>query len=159
MSDRIAIFRQGKIAQIGTPAELYDQPETRFVAAFLGESDFLAGKVQAVESGVAQVATSAGVIRQNGHRQPAVGSDITIALRPEKLALLAQPAADGRNCLAGQVRAWRYLGGHLSFEIGVTGIGTLKAEIGAAEGQAFLAEGKPVWLAWHKQDGVIVDEA
>jgi putative spermidine/putrescine transport system ATP-binding protein len=158
MSDRIAIFRQGRIAQIGTPSELYDQPDSRFVASFLGESDFLAGKVQAVENGIAQVATSAGVIRQNGHRQPSIGSEITIALRPEKLSLLAQPAGDGRNCLAGEVRAWRYLGGHLSFEIAVTGIGTLKAEIGAAEGRAFLVEGKPVWLAWTNQDGVIVNE-
>src|SRR6185369_15959176 len=97
MSDRIAIFRQGRIAQIGTPAELYDQPESRFVASFLGESDFLAGKVQSVSNGNAEVATAAGIIHQNGHRQPGIGSEITIALRPERLALLAQPAGDGRN--------------------------------------------------------------
>ncbi|HVJ42996.1 MAG TPA: ABC transporter ATP-binding protein [Dongiaceae bacterium] len=158
MSDRIAICRQGRVAQIGTPSELYDRPSSRFVASFLGESDFLTGKVRAVENGVARVATPAGEIHQNGHRQPAVGSEITIALRPEKLALLAEAPADGRNRLAGEVRAWRYLGGHLSFEIGVAGIGSVKAEIAAADGQSFLQEGKPVWLAWREQDGVVVSD-
>jgi putative spermidine/putrescine transport system ATP-binding protein len=158
MSDRIAIFRQGKVAQIGTPSELYDQPQSRFVASFLGESDFIGGKVQSVDSGIARIATAAGEIRQNGTRQPTIGSEITVALRPEKLALLQQAPADDRNRLAGKVIAWRYLGGHLSFEIAVEGVGAMKAEIAAADGQAFLQEGKTVWLAWRNEDGVIVSE-
>ncbi len=158
MSDRIAIFRQGKVAQIGTPSELYDRPTSRFVAAFLGESDFLSGKIQAIENGVARIATAAGEIRQNGTQQPPIGSNVTLALRPEKLALRSEVPDDDRNRLSGKVVAWRYLGGHLSFEIAVDGIGTLKTEIAAREGQDFLHEGKSVWLAWQQQDGVIVTE-
>ena len=158
MSDRIAIFRQGKVAQIGTPSELYDRPDSRFVASFLGESDFIVGKVQSVDRGIARISTAAGDIHQNGTRQPSVGSEITLALRPEKLALLQQAPEDDRNRLAGKVRAWRYLGGHLSFEIAVDGIGAMKAEIAATDGQHFLQEGKPVWLAWRNEDGVIVTE-
>jgi len=158
MSDRIAIFRQGQIAQIGTPAELYDQPSTRFVAAFLGESDFIAGTIRSIEGGIACIDTPAGQIRQNGARHPSIGSGITVALRPEKLTLLSAPATNQCNCLPGRIVAWRYLGGHLSFEIAVEGIGSLRAEIAAAEGQAFLQQGKEAWLAWQPQDGVTVTE-
>lgn len=158
MSDRIAIFRQGRIAQIGTPAELYDQPSSRFVASFLGESDFINGTVRSIDSGITHIDTPAGEIRQNGTRHPAIGSDITVALRPEKLSLLAAPSADQRNCLPGRIVAWRYLGGHLSFEVAVDGIGSLRAEIASTEGQGFLQQGKEAWLAWQPQDGVTVTE-
>ncbi|MDY0884987.1 ABC transporter ATP-binding protein [Dongia soli] len=158
MSDRIVIFRQGRIAQIGTPSELYNRPQSRFVAAFLGESDFIAGTVQSIDGGIARIATPAGEILQNGTKHPSIGSNITVALRPEKIALLAEPTADRRNCLPGRIVAWRYLGGHLCFEIAVEGIGPIRAEIAAAEGQTFLQEGKQAWLAWQPQDGVTVTE-
>jgi spermidine/putrescine ABC transporter ATP-binding subunit len=158
MSDRIAIFRQGRVAQIGTPSELYDWPSSRFVADFLGESNFISGQIAAIDQGIARIATPAGEIRQQQTPSAPIGSDTTIALRPEKLTLRLDTPDDGRNRLPGQVVAWRYLGGHLSFEIAIAGIGTMKAEIAAAEGQDFLQEGKAVWLAWHPADGVVVTE-
>jgi spermidine/putrescine ABC transporter ATP-binding subunit len=158
MSDRIAIFRQGRVAQIGTPSELYDQPSSRFVADFLGESNFISGQIAAIDQGIARIATPAGEIRLQQAQSAPIGSDTTIALRPEKLTLRLDAPDDGRNRLPGQVVAWRYLGGHLSFEIAIAEIGTMKAEIAAAEGQSFLQEGKPVWLTWHPADGVTVTE-
>lgn len=156
MSDRIVIFRQGRIAQIGTPAELYEKPTTRFVASFLGESDFISGQVRSVSNGIAHIVTPAGEIRQNGEHHPIAGSQITIALRPEKLTLHAQPPAEAGNALSGHIVAWRYLGGRLNFEIGVEGVGVLHADVPASAGQDFLEQGKLTWIGWRPQDGVAV---
>lgn len=60
MSDRIAVFNHGKIEHIGTPAEIYDRPRTRFVAEFIGETNMLAGQVESVAGDTAQVRLASG---------------------------------------------------------------------------------------------------
>jgi len=84
MSDRIAVMSAGKILQIGTPRDIYDKPADRFVADFIGETNFLTGTVQSVADGRARVALKSGeeisATTADGARST---GEATIVVRPE----------------------------------------------------------------------------
>jgi spermidine/putrescine ABC transporter ATP-binding subunit len=89
MSDRIAVMNEGLVAQVGRPEELYDRPGSRFVAAFLGESNFLPAVVRGIEHGIEHdvvVAECEGaIIRAVSHRAPVTGEKVTLTTRPERI--------------------------------------------------------------------------
>ncbi len=92
MSDRIAVMRDGRIEQLGTPQDIYDRPQTEFVARFLGRCSVLDGRVIAVENGLIRVMTAAlGLVLATGIAEP--GAAIRLALRPEALCLDETSAA------------------------------------------------------------------
>ncbi len=86
MADRIAIMQAGKICQVGTATEIYRQPQSRFVASFIGESNILPGKCQNISSGEAVIDTACGVFRA-GKFPPGLqpGSSVWLSIRPEAL--------------------------------------------------------------------------
>ncbi|MFG0258954.1 MAG: ABC transporter ATP-binding protein, partial [Phycisphaerales bacterium JB041] len=88
MADRVAIMREGRVCQIGTPRELYRRPNSRFVAAFLGEADFLHAKVAEAGGGVVRLETPGGVLVADasgatGESPPTAGQAVTVCVRPE----------------------------------------------------------------------------
>ncbi len=85
MADRVAIMRDGKVCQIGTPRELYRKPNSRFVAAFLGEADFFDATVVEVRPGKITLETKAGqlVADAEGENPPTVGQEVEVCVRPE----------------------------------------------------------------------------
>jgi len=94
LSDRIALFNQGNIEQIGSGQELYANPATRFVADFIGDSNFIDCEILAVDNGKAQLRLPSGKLIDN---VPAHGSTQTLGqgallLRPERLSLSLQPS-------------------------------------------------------------------
>jgi len=96
MSDRIAIMRGGRIEQVGTPAEIYERPATRFVAEFMGSSNFLRGRIEAGTGGGLQLRTEAGpVVGLAEGVQAAAGARADLVIRPERLACTAGAQADG----------------------------------------------------------------
>ena len=106
MSDRIVVMDAGRIVQAGSPTDLYDRPETPYVANFLGTSNMVAGVVTGMSDGTAQVSCGTADIRVALQgAAPAVGARVTLSIRPEKVALgdgRALPA--GFNSLSGQLR-------------------------------------------------------
>lgn len=112
MSDRIAVFNHGKIEHIGTPAEIYDRPRTRFVAEFIGETNMLAGQVESVAGDTAQVRLASGqqvrVAASAGLRPKA---DICFSIRPERLRVGSGDGA--QNELDTTVTDIVYHGDHL----------------------------------------------
>jgi spermidine/putrescine ABC transporter ATP-binding subunit len=85
MSDRIAVMNDGKVAQVGTPEDLYDRPENRFVAGFIGESNFLPAIVRGVENDVVIAECDGALIRALCPGRPASGEKVTLTTRPERL--------------------------------------------------------------------------
>jgi spermidine/putrescine ABC transporter ATP-binding subunit len=86
MSDRIAVMNEGRIAQLGRPEELYDRPSSRFVASFLGESNFLPGIVHGFQDDEIVVASCGGtMVRAVAAGRPAAGAAVTLAMRPERM--------------------------------------------------------------------------
>ena len=93
MADRIAIMRDGRLEQAGSPAEIYQRPASRFVASFLGAANFYRGRVDGVIEGSARVAVGSGVLLTLPVARP-LGSEVTVALRPEAVTVEALPASD-----------------------------------------------------------------
>jgi putrescine transport system ATP-binding protein len=113
VSTRMAVMTEGRVAQLGTPSEMYEYPDSRFVADFLGDVNVLEGRV--VEAGRDQVrvhSAEAGceIVADRGGALVA-GEAAWVAIRPEKFALSKErPAADTVNCMAGEVWDIGYLG-------------------------------------------------
>src|SRR3981081_3973559 len=108
MSDRIAVFNKGRIEQIGTPEELYDRPIPRFVADFLGETNFLPGRVVASEGLSCRVRIGDQIFDAQTPAPAAPGAPVVLAVRPERLKL-GLAAADGEG-LRGTLVDIVYLG-------------------------------------------------
>lgn len=86
MSDRIAVMRDGRVEQVGTPQEIYDYPRTEFVARFLGRCSVIEGRVVAANDGMTEVETAAlGPVLATGTAVP--GATVRLGLRPEALIL------------------------------------------------------------------------
>ncbi len=106
MSDRIAVMSAGKILQLGSPSEIYHRPSVRFVADFIGETNFLDLPVTAVESGKATVALPGGTQAEASLPDgltPAVGDTVTTVIRPEQAQVVAPAEADMTGTLESHV--------------------------------------------------------
>ncbi|MDQ1078511.1 ABC transporter ATP-binding protein [Pseudoroseomonas cervicalis] len=137
LSDRIAILNQGVLVQQGSPAELYDAPRTRFVAGFLGRTNFLRGVVTAP----GEVACGETLLRVA--RAPFAGP-VLLSLRPERIRLLA-PGEAADNILAARIEAATYLGGSAALRLH-SPLGPL--QVVRQGGGALPAEGETVSLGW-----------
>ncbi|MCO4318010.1 ABC transporter ATP-binding protein [Phyllobacterium sp. 21LDTY02-6] len=112
MSDRIAIFNRGKIEQIGGPAEIYDHPNTRFVAEFIGETNLVNGPIRKSDGGTARVELAGGQeIMVESSQDYAPDERVCLSIRPERIKL--RPAAGPANTLRATVSDIVYHGDHL----------------------------------------------
>ncbi|WP_199433844.1 ABC transporter ATP-binding protein [Qaidamihabitans albus] len=141
MSDRIAVFNDGLIEQVGTPAEVYERPASAFVAGFVGTSNLLSGR------GAEQVIGSRGVY----------------SIRPEKIRVdtdLAVPARDGETGATGTVTGVVYAGATVRYEVALDAGGQLsvvRQNEGTAAGAPAL-EGSRVRLVWRQEHSFRVSE-
>jgi spermidine/putrescine transport system ATP-binding protein len=163
LSDRIAVMKEGHIEQIGTPAEVYEAPRSSFVAAFIGDTNFLEGAVSEVVDGeyvrlaIAGFGTVLGF--NDAQRQP--GMPVYLSVRPEKIRISREaPADDGRhNTFAGRVEDVVYLGTHTRFWVSVGG---KRIAVFQQQGR-FLLDERPirwnedVFVTWHADDGFMVE--
>jgi putrescine transport system ATP-binding protein len=112
MADRIALLDKGQVMQVSTPAEIYEAPNSRFVANFIGNVNMLEGKVTGKGEGWAQITGATGAeirVENAGDAQP--GSAVAFAIRPEKIRVSSkQPPAGTPNVLQGDIYDLAYLG-------------------------------------------------
>jgi spermidine/putrescine ABC transporter ATP-binding subunit len=85
MSDRVAVMNDGQVVQVGRPEELYDRPIDRFVAGFIGESNFLPAIVRGLEEGVVVAECEGALVRAVCSGRPASGEKVTLTTRPERM--------------------------------------------------------------------------
>jgi len=108
MSDRIVVMDQGRIAQVGTPTEIYDRPTSRFVAAFVGESNFLDGTLQGTEAGSVLFRHGGTLLRASGGT---TAGRNTLMVRPEKIEVTPGSSDDPRyNVLPATVEQVTFVG-------------------------------------------------
>jgi putrescine transport system ATP-binding protein len=111
MSTRIAVMDVGRIMQVDTPTAIYEYPSSRFVAGFIGSVNLFEGKVTAVEGDQVRVQTRLGhAMRMRGLYPLAIGTSVTVAVRPEKIRPCLDYREDGVNQLKGVVEDIAYLG-------------------------------------------------
>lgn len=115
MSDRLAVMRLGKIEQIGPPEDVYENPTTQFVAAFLGASNLLEGELKEQRNGTSSVLLAGGdVVHLPSDRAPfQAGASVLVGVRPEKITIAAEDGSglsSGWNAVTGLLRMSTYIG-------------------------------------------------
>ncbi|MFL5492937.1 MAG: ABC transporter ATP-binding protein [Gemmatimonadales bacterium] len=156
MSDRIVLMRQGQIAQIGAPRDLYDRPASRYVADFIGETNLLPGVV--AESGAGMVVLRAGgtTLRALTDAPLAPGAEAWLTVRPEAIEVTdSGETPEGWNRVAGTVREAVYGGSTLRVHVALESGQRLVAHVTSSSGVAIGAE---VALAWPVERGRCVGE-
>jgi spermidine/putrescine transport system ATP-binding protein len=153
MSDRICVLGDGQIQQLGTSSEIYEEPSNRFVADFIGETNFLEAEVVEVDGEWATVKTPLGLTLKAPHKQAAVGRAAVMSLRPEKINL---PSLEGQVCVDGTIVDAKYLGGH-TFYVVDTGNTTLRISKGNnATGSRMLEPGQPITVSFAAESARIL---
>jgi len=117
MSDRIAVMSAGKVLQVGTPTEIYERPKCRFVADFIGETNFISGTLAGCEGKRARVNCGGLQIIAETDQPPAPGTGVTIAVRPEKIRLNVEPPPNALNCFPAHIEHVVYVGTDTRFEV------------------------------------------
>ncbi len=162
MSDRIAVMDHGVVKQTGLASDIYEEPNCRFVADFIGETNFIEGKVLSVAGNQAEF--EADGLKFVAAIQPGVsrGDNATLAVRPERIRLTHEKPGDTPNTFAGVVRESIYIGTdtrylvELSPTVGVRvrQQNTVPVGMPALEGAA----GMKVWASWTPDSGRVLVE-
>jgi iron(III) transport system ATP-binding protein len=119
MSNRVAVMRDGKIEQVGHPREVYEQPRSRFVADFIGTSNFIEGVVEARDHDLYTVRTDDGDLRVPSDGDFGVGARVIVAARPEHIEIAPGSNGAGENLWQGRVEARAFLGESVDHVISV----------------------------------------
>jgi spermidine/putrescine transport system ATP-binding protein len=117
MSDRIAVMSAGKALQVGTPTEIYERPNCRFVADFIGETNFLPGTFVGREGKRATVDCGGLRVIAETDQSLASGTGVTLAVRPEKIRLHIEPPANALNSFPAHIEHVVYVGTDTRFEV------------------------------------------
>ncbi len=120
LSDRIAVMNEGRILQVGTPSEIYDSPQNRFVADFIGTSNFFDGTLISTDGDFAAVVsnTEPSFKFVCPHSEDAsIDTSVTLVIRPERIDISAEPNPDVPNCLRGVIQDESYLGTTVQYTV------------------------------------------
>ncbi|WP_271270464.1 ABC transporter ATP-binding protein [Aliamphritea hakodatensis] len=166
MSDRIAVFNEGEIKQIGSPSELYKQPNSRFVADFIGESNFIEGTITSVieladsDTGVAvgTVETAIGPLQARLGSELAVNCKVSLAVRPERIWIVAPDTPDNcENIVSARVTDVVYLGQQQKYVVRLNNgdeMTVMQQLNRATSGE--IAVGSEIQLAWTAEASVLL---
>ena len=158
MSDRIAIMRDGRVVQLGRPHDLYERPATRFVADFLGKSNFLAGEVESSDpAGFRYMAGGASFVQAGAASQPKGGA-VLLALRPEKMGIHASRPVQADNAVRAEIVSLSYAGSALHLVLKAAGLGELTLTTPTWRAQTSPEPGASVWLSWSADAATLVAE-
>lgn len=154
MSDKIAIFEAGRIAQTGSPQQLYHRPDTRFVAEFLGSINLLPVERNTVKNGktIAEFEASRLIIED---RAPAASAAPLLAIRPENVSISATRPKGTANALRGTLKARIFQGGMSKLRARTTGGQLLLAE---EAGEGTIPIGSDVWISWPEGAGRMISD-
>ncbi|MCP5086744.1 MAG: ABC transporter ATP-binding protein [Rhodobacteraceae bacterium] len=161
VASRVAVMDHGKIVQVETPNRIYEHPDTRYVADFIGEVNLIEGMANRNESGV-DIAWSerADPISAVPSKEITNGSGVTFAIRPEKVLVSAERPADATNAVEGEIHDIAYLGNISTYHVKLTTGQVIKSQIANSSHESstrFTWEDK-VWLSWTDTAGVVLTE-
>ncbi|WP_456843440.1 ABC transporter ATP-binding protein [Bradyrhizobium sp. USDA 4486] len=152
MSNRIAVFNDGVIQQLASPAELYERPQNAFVAQFIGENNRLHGKVVAMSGATCKVEiTGAGTVQALAINVQAVGRSTVLSLRPERVKLNPTPGSLP-NVFSAQVAEVIYLGDHKRVRVSVCGHDDFVVKLPNSECMAQVEPGAAITIGWKTED-------
>jgi ABC-type Fe3+/spermidine/putrescine transport system ATPase subunit len=156
MSDRVVVMRSGEIEQAGTPVELYREPSSLFVASFVGSSNVIPVRVRSVEDGTALVELGGTVLRGGPANGIAPGSDASLVLRAEAIALApadGDGTATGTPSMHGKVADVRFVGAMVHYRVDAPGA---RLHVITSSQGSLLDEGAEVTVTWRPEDALLL---
>ena len=151
MSDRVAVFEEGRVEQVAAPEVLYEEPERQFVARFIGDNNVLHGKVVGVDGDFCQVDVGGGIIKAFRIAPSRIGETVAIAIRPERVSLAPKPGLY-HNEFDARIDDIMFLGDHLRLRVTVCGHSNFIAKIPNIVGHGAVLEGDQVRIGWLMTD-------
>jgi putrescine transport system ATP-binding protein len=162
VADRMAVMDRGRLIQVGAPAEIYEQPSSRWVADFIGDVNLIEGQVVETEPAATVVATAgAGRLRSHAPAPCKPGDTVWVALRPEKLRIAREPPAlAGDNCAVGRVVDIAYLGDLSIYKVRLDSGLVMKAALANMTRlvQRPIGWDNRVWLTWAPESVVVLTQ-
>jgi putative spermidine/putrescine transport system ATP-binding protein len=158
MSDRVAVFNDGRIQQLAPPADLYERPDNSFVAQFIGENNKLHGTVEELSGDKALVKLATGeVIDATPVNITAVGQKTLVSIRPERVEFKPEMMPPGAHMIGAEVIEVIYMGDILRVRLRVAGSDDFVMKMRNTLGQTRLSPGQTIKVGWHPQDARALD--
>jgi putative spermidine/putrescine transport system ATP-binding protein len=158
MSDRVAVFNDGRIQQLAAPADLYERPENSFVAQFIGENNKLPGVIEELSGDKALVRLSTGeVIDATPVNVTARGQQVLVSIRPERVEFKPEMMPPGAHMIGAEVCEVIYMGDILRARLKVAGSGDFVMKMRNTIGQTRLEPGQQIKVGWHPADARALD--
>lgn len=157
MSDRIAVMNAGKVLQIGAPQEIYERPADRFVADFIGETNFLEGTVEGWDSGDAALMVDGQLpIRVSADQPVASGRQAAVAVRPERISVYS--SSPGPRAVPGQVEEVIYTGTDTRYLVRLTDktVITVRQQNTESGATVTFPAGTSVYLYWQPESSQLL---
>ena len=161
LSDRIAVMNNGLIEQIGTPAEIYENPKTKFVASFIGDTNFFDGEItDSIDSEYKKIDMSGlGEYPAYMDKKLAKGCKVTVSIRPEKFSIFAKQPHENLNMCQGEVEDIVYQGAQTRYWVRVK---EHRINVVMQHNRCSLDFKQPtwgdkVWIAWHRDDVTVLE--
>jgi spermidine/putrescine transport system ATP-binding protein len=158
LSDRIAVMHEGQIEQIGTPSEVYDHPQTKFVAEFIGDTNLLQGKIEGVHPDRMWLITRSGlkITARTQSGSPKSGW-VAVSIRPEKISLTQNPVEGLENCFDGRLDHVMYLGSHRNCYVKLRSGDQIVVR--QPQGSPIPDQGAIVYVAWSETAATILPDS
>ena len=157
VADRIAVMDRGRLMQVAPPAAIYEQPNSRWVADFIGDINVFEGRLGADRLSVEE--TPAGYLRVAVKADAVPGATVWVAVRPEKVRIIREPPLPGAdNCVAGTIIDVGYLGDTSIYKMRLRSGAVMKAAIANVGDRALRAPafGDEVWLLWPPENSMLL---
>jgi spermidine/putrescine transport system ATP-binding protein len=159
LSDRIAVMKDGKCLQVGTPKAIYEDPVNTFVASFIGPVNEIPGEIQEAPNGDVQSWSFSSTVGQfrlkrNGVVYP---RNVSLILRPEKMRLLRSKAGNQDNLVEGEIQELSYLGSRTEYTVKSHSLvfKVFEAELERQKKRS-LNPGDRIFLTWRPEDAIIL---
>ncbi|MDQ2065117.1 ABC transporter ATP-binding protein [Xinfangfangia sp. CPCC 101601] len=154
MSDVVVVMNKGRIEQQGAPVELYRDPQSRFVASFIGKSNFFEGRLQEASAGIGRVEVAGGTLSARlGSAPLKAGDAVVVAVRPEKVALATERPQG--NAIEARLQSLSYKGAK-STALFADAFGRRIEMDFNPEERRIEAGDSSVWLGWQDADGIVL---
>ena len=159
VASRVAVMNHGELVQVETPEVIYEQPNSVYVADFIGDVNLIEGRVGGLgENAELDWAEGRAPLRGQSNGQLAKGSSATFAIRPEKIAISSDEPTDRANRVQGKILDIGYLGNLSTYHVELPEGPVIKCEVGnrsRIERRDFTWEDE-VWLSWSDTAGLVL---
>jgi putrescine transport system ATP-binding protein len=156
VADRIAVMDHGQLMQVATPASIYEQPNSRWVADFIGDVNLFEGRLGEDKTSIE--GAPAGRLRVTTPIDADSGATVWVAVRPEKMRLTRDKPEQTENCVVGEVADVGYLGDLTTYKVRIADGSIVKAAVANVSRQVehAVAIGDWMWLSFAPEAGVVL---